>query len=588
MTYGKQKSAAKSYLSEQQELKSIVLKTMKRVSDIVGSSLGPSGKLTLIESDFVGIPNRLTKDGVSIMKSLAASNSYEHLIIESARDAAVRTANTVGDGTTTSTILSYAIIKNMFEFCEANPKYSPQKAVRRIRKVVKDILVPYIQSRTVKITEENKHLLHKVATVSANGDTELADAVIKAFEEIGFGDASHVTIREATGNESYTVEVIDGFPIPVGYEESCGKLHTAFINDQSNLRTYMEKPLFLLYDGSLNDLIQVTSLLDSIGQEYVNGNGDYKNLIIVAHSFSESVVTSLAFNFSNPNTINVLPVRSPMAQFLNSQLQFLMDLSAYTGAKIFGLKDQLASARPCDLGADMESFECYRFRSTLVGQSDALNIEVRADELKTMKETSESIAEKIWLEERIGKLTSGIAKLTVVGGSSGDIKERVDRVEDAIMACKSSITHGILPGGCRISIDLACKLDDLPEDDPARFVLMESLMSLPQRLLSNGGYNEEEIADIIVKLIEDPGLVYDLNNEQFGDAKELGLFDAAKAVEDSLVNAVSIASVLGCMGGIVAYPRDGQLERDEFRKDKEFTHAAEHPEMYVNEANERF
>lgn len=587
MTYGKQKSAAKSYLSEQHELKHIVLKTMKKVSDIVGSSLGPSGKLTLIESDFVGIPNRLTKDGVSIMKSLAASNSYEHLIIESARDAAIRTANTVGDGTTTSTILSYAIIKEMFDFCESNPKYSPQKAVRRIRKIAKELLVPYIQERAIKIGEENKHLLHKVATVSANGDTELADAVIKAFEEIGFGDASHVTIREATGDDGYTVERIDGLPIPMGYEESCGKFHSMFINDQNSLRTYMEKPLFLLFDGSITDFIQIGALLDTIGDAYVKGNADYKNLIIVAHSFSEDVVTNLAINFANPGTINVLPLRTPMAQFLNSQLQFMMDLSAFTGAKIFGLKDAVAYATPKDLGAGMEYFECYRFRSTLVGESDPLNIEVRADELKTMKKNSESIAEKIWLDERIGKLTCGIAKLTVIGGSSGDIKERVDRVEDAVMACKSSIVHGILPGGCRISIDLAIKLMTLEEDDPARAVLMESLLSLPKRLLTNGGYNEEEIEEIIGKLIREPNLVYDLSNECFGEPEELGLFDAAKAVEDSLTNAISISSVLGCMGGIVAYPRDGQLEREEFRKDKEFMHATEHPEMYQNEANLR-
>lgn len=586
-TYGKQKTAAKSFLSEPNELKHIVLKTMKRVSDIVGSSLGPNGKLTLLESDYVGVPNRLTKDGVSIYKALAATNAYEHLIIETARDAATKTANEVGDGTTSATVLSYNLIKGIFDFCEKNPRYSPQKAVREIRKAVKEVLGPYLRSRAIKISEENKDLLHKVATISANGDTELADAVIQAFEEVGFGDSSHVTIREATGLDSYSVERIDGFPVPMGYEESIGKLHPAFINDQASLRCYMEKPLFLLYDGSLNDLIPIAPLLDQVGQEYVNGNSDFKNLVIVAHSFSESVLTTMAFNFANPSTINVIPLKTPLAQFLNSQTQFLMDLSAFTGAKLFGLKDQLSTVTLKDLGQGMESFECYRFRSTIVGNSDPLNIEVRADELKKMKEASESKAEKIWLDERIGKLTCGIAKLTVYGGSAGDIKERVDRVEDAVMACKSSIVHGVLPGGCRMSIDMALKIASLPDEGPAKEVLMSALLALPEKLLGNAGYDPEEIQQIIEKLVENQELVYDIANEAFGRPEELGLFDAAKAVEDGLVNAISIAGVLGCMGGIVAYPRDTVLEREEFHKDKEFMQAVDNPEQFKNEANDR-
>ena len=587
MAYGKQKTDAKSYLSEPQELKYIVLKTMKKVSDIVGSSLGTGGKLTLLESDLPGIPNRLSKDGVSIFKSLGSANPYEHLIIESARDAAIRTAATAGDGTTSATILSYNIIKNIFEFCENHPRYSPQKAIRRVRKVVKEVLNPYIQERAIKITEDNKDLLLKVATISANGDRELAEAVIEAFELIGYGSESHITIKQLTGPDSYKVERIDGMPIAAGLEESCGKFHTVFINDQASQRTYMEKPLFLLFDGVISDLVSVGPMFDAIGERYASGNSDYKNVVLISHGFSDNVLTGLAFNFSNPQTINILPVRSPMAQYLNSQQQWMMDVSAFTGAKIFGLKNQMSTATVEDLGQGVESFEAYRFRSTIVGNPEPLNIEVRASELKKMKENSESQHEKIWLEERLGILTSGIAKLTVYGGSSGDITERVDRIEDATMACKSAINHGVLPGGCRITLDMALKLAQLEENDPAREILMPSLLSLPERLLENAGYNEDEIATIVEKLINNPELVYNLEDEQFGDPYELGLFDAAMAVSDSLSNAVSIAGVLGCMGGIVAFPRDVTMEREEFRKDKEFTEMCEKPEQYVNEANER-
>jgi len=589
MSHRKAKTAPKIFLTDQKKLKTLVLTAMGEIADAVGRTMGPGGRNILIESDFPGIPNKNTKDGVTVFKSLGYVDSYKHLITEQARDVAQRTASEAGDGTTTATVLSNAIIQNIFEFCEKNPRYSPQRAARRIKKVAENLLAPYIAERAIPITEENKHMLKMVANISANGDGDMADAVIQAFEEIGYGDASHVTIREVSGKTGYKVERIDGFPIAMGYEDSIGKLHTAFINDQANQRCYMEKPLFLLFDGQVNDIVNILPIINGLGKKYVEeGNSDYKNLVIFAHGFSENVLTTLAFNFADPGTINVIPMVTPMAQFVNSQLQFLMDLSAFTGAKVFGMKDPISQATLEDLGGRMDFFEAYRFRSTVVGDPDPVNVEVRAEDLRKMKENAESKAEAGWLEERIGKITNGIAKLTISGGSNGELKEAHDRCEDAVCAVRSAISHGALPGGCRISIDMALKLaNELDEGDPAREVLMPSLLTLPQRLLDNAGYHPDEIQAIIAKLVENPDLVYDIENEKFGKAEELGLFDATKAVSESLSNAVSIASVLGTMGGIVCHPRDAEFERSEAKADAEFMRVSENPHAYVNEANER-
>lgn len=588
MSIRKAKTAPKIFETDHENLKDIVLNTMKRVSDIVGSSMGPGGKVTLIESDLPGIPNTLTKDGVSIFRSLGSNNAYEHLVIESARDVAQKTVTEAGDGTTTATVLAYHIIKNLFEFCENNPKYSPQKATRRINKVLKEVLIPYLEKESIKITEKNQGLLKMVAKVSANGDEDLADAVIQAFEEIGYGDSSHVTIRQLTGKPGYKVERIDGFPIPVGFEESQGKLHTAFINDQANQRAYLEKPLFLLIDGQVNDLITILPLCETLAEKYISeGKSEYKNLVIFAHNYSDAVLTQLAFNFSNPNSLNVLPMITPMAQFLNAQTHFLHDLSAFTGARVFGLKDQIQTATLADLGGGMEFFEAYRFRSTVVGDPDPTNVEVRADELKTQLESAESAAEKIHLQERIGKITNGIAKLTIFGGSSGELKEAHDRAEDAICAVRAAISSGALPGGGRMALNMALKVCEYPEDDPASLVLAPALFEIPRRILENAGYSVEETTDIIKKLLDEPDLVYDAENQVFGKPKKLGLFDATKAVTESLSNAISIASVLGTMGGIVAHPRDGEFERSEARADSEFMRVTSNPGAYVNEANER-
>lgn len=589
MSHRKAKSAPKIFEVDPKVLKRKVLHTMKRISDAVGSTMGPGGKNVLIESDYPGIPNKNTKDGVTVFKSLGALDPYEHLIMEQARDVAQRTATEAGDGTTTATVLAYSIIQNLFDFCEKNPKYSPQKATRRISKVTEDVLLPYIFSRSIKVTEENKGLLKMVAKISANGDDEMADAVIDAFEQIGYGDSSHVTIRELSGKKGYKVERIDGFPIAMGFEESIGKLHTAFINDQANQRCYLEKPLFLLYDGNMNDLVSIEPLLNVLGNKYaVEGNSDFKNLVIVAHGFSENVLTTLAFNFSNPGTMNVLPLITPMAQFLNSQTHFLHDLAAFTGAKVFGLKDQIQRATMGDLGRNMESFESYRFRSTVVGDPDPVNVEVRADDLKTQMNQAESQAEKVMLEERIGKITNGIAKLTIFGGSNGELKEAHDRCEDAVCAVRSAIGHGAVPGGCRIAIDMVLKLaQELPAGDPAREVLIPSLLSLPNKLLDNSGCTKEEIEEILAKLVNEDHLVYDAENHVYGEAEKLGLFDATKAVSESLSNAVSIANVLGTMGAMVCHPRDDVFERSEAKADADFGRAVENPNAYTNEANER-
>ena len=561
---------------------------MGKVAQIVGSSYGPGGRVTMIESDYPGIPNKMTKDGVTIFKSLGSNDAYEHLIIETARDAATRTVAEAGDGTTTATVLSHAIIHNLFEFCAAHPKYSPQRAARRIAKYVAQVLLPYVRSRSIQIGEDNKYLLKMVAQISANGDEDMANAVIQAFEEIGFGDASHVTIRELSGPQGYKVDRIDGFPIPVGYEDSIGKFHTAFVNDQSLQRVFMENPLFILFDGHVSDLIPFGNLLDAIGSKYMSGEAEYKNIVIVSHGFSDNVLTNLAFNWSNPSTINVLPLITPMAQFINSQLHFLHDLSAFTGAKVFGLKDQIGQASLQDLGAGMESIETYRFRTTIIGNSDPLNIEVRAEELRKMKTNAESAAESGWLEERLGKITNGIAKLTIYGGSNGELKEAHDRCEDAVCAVRSAITHGALPGGCRIAIDMALKMaEELEQGDPAREVLMPALLSLPNRLLENAGYKQDEIGEVLANLVDRSNHVYDIENEKYGTPEELGLFDATKAVEQSLNNAVSIAMVLGTIGGMVCHPRDGEFERSEARADSDFARAVDSPNQHTNEANER-
>jgi chaperonin GroEL len=579
------KTPAKIFTSNLKSLENIILSTMRRISDIVGSSLGPGGRSVIIESELDGINSKTTKDGVSIFRSLGAHDPYEHLIIEQARDVAIRTVNEAGDGTTTATIIAAALIENLFNFCKKYPKYSPQKVARILSKAVKEEVVPFIEKSSIKIDLENMDLLEKVATISVNGDKDMAVAVIKAFEEVGYGASSHVTIQELSGPSGYEVQKIEGFPIDKGYEESIGKFHAAFINDQTHQRCVLENPLFILFDGKLVDQVQYMETLQRIGEEWTQGNSEFRNVVLVAHSFGDIVLTSLAFNFNNPDTINIVPLSTPMSPIANSQLEFLKDLSAFTGAKIFDMNNSILEGVPADFGKDMQKIEISRFRSTIVGDPDPMNIDMRANELNGRAAQSESKLEKMLLEERLGKLTSGIARLKIFGASNAELKEKADRAEDAVCSVRAAISHGCVPGGCRVLINAAMKLN--MKDPVIAEVLHPSIMFPFFKLLKNAGYNDEEISKVLGKLIKNTDIVYDVENAVYGDAKELGVLDATLAVEQALKNAISIASVMGTLGGIVAFPRDYNLEMQNAKDEANFQRNIDHASELKNEAEER-
>jgi chaperonin GroEL len=275
-----------------------------------------------------------------------------------------------------------------------------------------------------------------------------------------------------------------------------------------------------------------------------------------------------------------------MDGYANAQLNFLMDVSAFTGAKIFDMHNPLSKAEPEDFGKNVEKIDIYRFRTTIVGEPDELNIQSRADDIRKQMAQSESKMEKIIFEERVGRLTNGIAQLRIYGASNGELKEKADRAEDAVCAVRAAINHGCLPGGCRALINQVMKLNANP-DPIIQKVVIPSLMAPFFKLLDNAGYNEEEAEEILTKLFKNKDLVFNVDTAEFGKAKDIGIFDAALAVTQALNNACSIASVMGTLGGIVCSPRDHQLERQEFLDAQNFDKSLENAGSFKNEANER-
>ncbi len=565
-SYRKAKSVAKDLLVHGPDLEKKVLSVMKTISDIVGSTLGPSGRAVLIERQEYGLPHMFTKDGVTVFRSLGFTDPTAHAIMEAARDASVRTASEAGDGTTTATVLAEAIVRNISAYCNANPKVSPQKATRRIEQIFKETIEPAIRGFSLMPTKE---MLRSVAKLSANGDSELADAVMKCFDVVG--DDGNISIIELSGPSGYQVESIKGYPLGIGYEESCGKYFPMFLNDKVNNRCHMDKPVFVLYYGTITQTQTIERLMQQVAEawQHPERHGLDKpftyNVVLIATGFSETVLTDLSVNFQHPHTIKVFPLLTPKTHIQNSEMHLLYDLAAITGAKVFDpMSSPLENATLGDLGYGITAFEVNRYRSSILGICDESLIFARQEEIKRMD--AESKVDKYVIDERVAKLSGGIAKLKVIGPSNGELREKRDRAEDAVFAVRGAVKHGCLPGGGWTLKTLTRVLTEKygPDDDIIK-VLSKSLLEPISRIFTNAGMNpdEESVAFKCIGTEEGIFTVYDAWENKKVNAVEKGILDSTPAVLEAIRSSFSIASLLGTLGGTVVFKRDDEMEKQE-------------------------
>lgn len=575
----KAKTAAKSITYNDVNLKRVVLETVRKASSLVGSTLGPNGRVVLIERQ-EHLPPFATKDGITVFNSMAFADPTAQAVLEAARDSSSKTNTEAGDGTTTATILAESLIRLGFEYLEKNPKLSMQKVMRELEWVFQKMIVPFVQRNSIRINNQNsKDLLRKVAMIATNSDEEMADAVVSAFDLVGHN--GQITIDEMSGF-GYKVEKIEGFPVASGFEDSCGRFLEEFINDRGNYRTVLEKPRFILYHGKITEpgilipvlhkVAEATGLMGPIKEELKSS----PNVVIVAHHFSESVLAFCAQNFKNPETLNLLPMKTVMNQFANSPYHFLHDLSAFTGAEVFDpLNNPIEKATAEQLGTNtITSFEMSRYKSLILGEPSPA-IMLRAEDLEQQAKQANSELDAEILRERLALLVGGVARVKVLGSSQSEIKERRHRVEDAVMAIKGALKEGVLPGCAKTLLAFHSGLSS-SDSESVREVLAKAFLEPFERILRNGGASNDEISSVYTNLTKkesDFFYTYNALTGEYGDAVELGVVDSSSAVLMAIKNSLSVAKMLMGLSGIVVFKRDMETEVEK-AKDYENEHQA--------------
>jgi chaperonin GroEL len=564
IAFKKVQSVAKEIHTRGDALSELILTTMKIASDLVGATLGPGGLPVIVERQETGMPSMVTKDGVTVYRGIGHKNPTMHVIMESARDASVRTASEAGDGTTTATVLSEALLRYTQAYRKANRKVSPQRILTTINDIFEEIMEPTLKelSKLLPLTDEAQRA---VLLCSTNGDEKLATAVKQCFDITG--DAGNVTILERGGPRDYEVEQLKGYTVGIGYEESCRAFANTYLNDSANTGVRLDKPCFILHFGPINSVQKLFPLMEDVQKRFeADPTNTTQNFIICATAFSDTVLMQLGSNFSQKDTPKVYPLLLPKSPFHNSEMQLLADISSLCGALIFDdVTRPLETATLADLGTPLDFFEANRYRSNIVGQADEGLTLARIEELEEQLKNPASEFEKTILKERIAKLTGGIAKLTVVGPSSAEIRERKDRAEDAVCALRGALKFGALPGATAGLLSIVLALGE--SLDIVKNIIKPAFEEPFRRIASNSGYTEEEteaaLAAYYVSLQKSPQTVWDARSGLFVDATTSGIVDSLPAVLEAVRNSISSATLLGTLGGAIVFPRDLETERQE-------------------------
>lgn len=491
------------------------------LANVVKVTLGPRGRNVAFEKKY-GSP-AVTKDGVSVAKEVELPDSVENMGAQMVREAASKTADIAGDGTTTATVLTQAIFREGNKYVAAGA--SPMELQRGINKAVA-VAVDFIKSKSKKISSKKE--IEQVATISGNSDTYIGEQIAQAMDRVGRDGV--ITVEEAKGMES-ELTVVEGMQFDRGY------LSPYFATDAEKMEAILSEPLILLYEKKISSM---KSLLPILEQSAKTGRA----LLIISEDVEGEALATLVVNKLR-GTLNIVAVKAPA--FGDRRKAMLEDIAILTGGKLIsediGLKLENVSLN--DLGRCKKAVITKDATTLIEGMGSEDSIKGRVAQIRAQIENTTSDYDREKLQERLAKLSGGVAVIKVGAATETEMKEKKDRIEDALHATRAAVEEGIVAGGGVILIRAQQEVSKLKlsGDEQLGVQIVTRALEEPLRIISsNAGFESSVIVNKVKA--ESGNIGFDAKTGEFVDMITSGIIDPAKVVRSALQNAASIAGML--------------------------------------------
>ncbi len=501
------------------------------LASAVRVTLGPKGRNVVLEKSF-GAP-RITKDGVTVAKEIELEDKFENMGAQMVREVASKTNDNAGDGTTTATVLAHAIVREGAKAVAAgmNPMDLKRGVDIAVTEAVKDLKN---RSKTINTSGE----VSQVGTISANGDQEIGDMIADAMQKVG--NEGVITVEEAKSLET-ELEVVEGMQFDRGY------LSPYFVTNSEKMVAELEDPYILLHEKKLSNLQAMLPVLESVVQSN-------RPLLIIAEDVEGEALATLVVNKLRGG-LKVAAVKAP--GFGDRRKAMLEDIAILTGGTVIsedvGIKlenvtiDMLGRAKKISITKD---------DTTIVdGEGKKPDIEARVNQIKAQIEDTTSDYDKEKLQERLAKLAGGVAVIRVGGATEVEVKEKKDRVDDALNATRAAVEEGIVPGGGVALLrarEAVAKLTNENPDIEAGIKIVLRALEQPIRQISENAGVEGSI--VVGKVLENtsPTFGFNAQKEEYGDMVQAGIIDPTKVVRSALQDAASVAGLLITTEAMVA------------------------------------
>jgi chaperonin GroEL len=501
------------------------------LADAVKVTLGPKGRNVVIDKSF-GAP-RITKDGVTVAKEIELSDKFENMGAQMVREVASKTNDTAGDGTTTATVLAQAIVREGAKAVAAG--MNPMDLKRGIDKAVA-VVVAELEAKTKKITTSAE--VAQVGTLSANGESEIGEMIARAMEKVG--NEGVITVEEAKSIQT-ELDVVEGMQFDRGY------VSPYFITNAEKMIAEMDQPYILIFEKKLSQLQPMLPLLEAVVQSG-------RPLVIIAEDVEGEALATLVVNKLRGG-LKIAAVKAP--GFGDRRKAMLEDIAILTGGELISedLGIKLETVTLAMLGK-AKTIRIEKENTTIVdGAGEKSAIAGRCEQIKAQIEETTSDYDREKLQERLAKLAGGVAVIRVGGSTEVEVKERKDRVDDALHATRAAVQEGIVPGGgtalLRASTNLG-GLKGLNSDEQVGIEIVRKAIQAPvKQIASNAGKDGAVIAGEVLRS-DEWVYGYDAQLDEYKDLVAAGIIDPTKVVRTALQDAASVASLLITTEAMVA------------------------------------